>query len=152
MYSEILAPIVALVAWTQVMMFWMLVVRIPALPKAGIDIRTVVGGRPHFLDKLLPERAQWPAHNYMHLLEQPTIFYAIALTLALLGDGNGINAAIAWIYVGLRIVHSIVQATYNRVLVRFMLFALSSLALVALTLHAGIAVIHQPAPVAAERL
>ncbi|HEX8302484.1 MAPEG family protein [Sphingomonas sp.] len=147
MHSEILAPIVALVAWTLVMMVWMIVVRLPAMKKAGIDLSKARGGRPGALDGVLEEKAQWPAHNYIHLVEQPTLFYAIAITLALLGQGNGFNATIAWAYVGLRVVHSLVQATFNKISVRFMLFALSSLALMMLTAHAGMAIWNaQPAP------
>ncbi|MEI9928161.1 MAG: MAPEG family protein [Sphingomonas sp.] len=142
MRSEILAPVVALVAWTLAMLVWMMVARMPALKKAGIDLSRARGGRPHVLDGVIDERAQWPAHNYMHLMEQPTLFYAIALALALLGQGNGVNATIAWAYVGLRIVHSIVQAAYNRIAVRFALFILSTLCLVALTFHAGLALLH----------
>lgn len=142
MHSAILAPVVALVAWSLVMLVWMMAIRLPALKKAGIDISKVRGGRPGILDTMLDERDQWPAHNYIHLMEQPTLFYAIALTLALLGWGDGMNAWIAWAYVGLRIAHSIVQATVNKVSVRFPLFLLSTLALVALTLHAGIALLH----------
>jgi len=142
MHSQILAPVVTLVAWTIIMCVWMMAIRLPALKKAGIDMSKVRGGRPGILDTLLDERAQWPAHNYNHLMEQPTLFYAIALTLALLGTGNGINAWIAWAYVGLRIAHSIVQATFNRVAVRFPLFVLATFALAALTLHAGLMLLH----------
>jgi hypothetical protein len=138
MHSQILAPVVTLVAWTIIMCVWMMTIRLPALKKAGIDMSKVRGGRPGILDTMLDERKQWPAHNYNHLMEQPTLFYAIALTLALMGAGNGINAWIAWTYVGLRIAHSIVQATFNRVAVRFPLFVLATFALAALTLHAGL--------------
>lgn len=140
MQAEILKPVVVLIAWTLLMLVWMVVVRLPAMSKVGVDLNKAVGGRPGGLDGVVPDKAQWPAHNYMHLLEQPTIFYAVALVLALIGMGNGLNATIAWGYVGLRIVHSVVQATFNRILVRFMLFALSTLCLVALTLHAALAV------------
>ena len=68
------------------------------------------------------------------------MFYAIALVLAIIGQGDGLNATIAWICVGLRVVHSIIQATVNRVMLRFVVFALSSVALMALVLHAGMAV------------
>ncbi len=140
MQSEILKPIVVLVAWSLVMLVWLVIVRLPAMKKAGIDINKVRGGRPGGLDAVLEEKAQWPAHNYIHLMEQPTIFYAVALVLAMIGQGDGLNATIAWAYVAFRIGHSLVQATFNRVAVRFVLFGLSTLALLALTLHAGIAV------------
>jgi len=89
---------------------------------------------------VLPPAVQWKAHNYNHLHEQPTLFYAIALTLALLGQGDGPNLWLAWAYVLLRIGHSLVQATFNKVSVRFLFFLLSTLALVALTASAGMAI------------
>ncbi|RYE03954.1 MAG: MAPEG family protein [Sphingomonadales bacterium] len=142
MHSQILSPVVALVAWTLVMLVWTMAVRLPALKRAGIDMSKARGGRPGLLDTLLDEKDQWPAHNYIHLVEQPTLFYAVALALALLDAGDGMNATIAWIYVGLRILHSLVQATFNKIAIRFTLFVLSSLALMALTLHAGMAIWH----------
>lgn len=139
MHSPILAPVVGLVAWSLAMWLWMYATRIPAMRKAGIDVVNLVGGSGADLKAVLPTRIQWPAENYNHLHEQPTIFYAIALTHALIGTGGGINLTIAWAYVGLRVVHSIVQATVNRVIVRFALFSLSTLCLIALTLHAALA-------------
>lgn len=143
MHSQILAPVVALVAWSLVMLLWMMVTRLPAMRAAGVDLGKLTGTKASDADKVLPPQVQWKAHNYMHLMEQPTLFYAICLALALLGAGNGMNATIAWAYVGLRVLHSIVQATFNKVSVRFALFVLSTLALIALTLHAGIALLHQ---------
>ena len=136
--SQILQPVVVLMAWTMIMWLWMYATRIPAMSKAKIqpdDAR-----KTGMLDERLPEQVQWKAHNYNHLHEQPTVFYAVALLLALIGWGDGMNALIAWIYVGLRITHSLVQATANVVMVRFVLFALSSIALIALIFHAAIVV------------
>ena len=91
---------------------------------------------------MLQEQVQWKAHNYNHLMEQPTLFYAITLSLALLGAGGGFNLYLAWAYVVLRVLHSLVQGTINLIAYRFALFALSSLALIALTLHAAMALLH----------
>ncbi|NYT39491.1 MAPEG family protein [Sphingomonas sp. R-74633] len=146
MHSEILAPVVALVAWTLVMLVWMMAMRMPAMRKAGIDMGKLVGSKGTDADKVLPAQAQWKAHNYNHLHEQPTLFYAVALALALLGQGHGINLWLAWAYVILRIAHSVVQATVNRVSTRFALFLLSTLVLMALTLHAGMAIVLDHAP------
>jgi hypothetical protein len=140
MKSEILQPIVALAAWTMFMWLWMYATRIPAMQAAKIDAGAKVGGTGKDLDGVLPEKTQWIAHNYNHLHEAPTIFYAVALVLAISGQGDGLNATIAWVYVGLRILHSLIQALWNRVIVRFSVFAFSSLALIALTIHAAIAV------------
>lgn len=136
MHAEILKPIAVLAAWTMIMWIWMYWTRIPAMRRAGVDARTKIGGTGKDLDGLLPESIQWKAHNYNHLMEQPTVFYAVALLLAMVGQGNGFNAWLAWGYVGLRIVHSLVQVSTNRVLIRFAVFALASLCLVALVLHA----------------
>ena len=140
MHSDILRPTVVLIAWTLVMLGWMLVTRLPAMKAAGVDMGTLVGTKASDADRSLPPQAQWKAHNYNHLMEQPTLFYAVCAVLALSGTGNGVNAWIAWGYVGLRIVHSLVQATSNRVRIRFLFFMLSSVMLVALTLHAAMAV------------
>jgi hypothetical protein len=135
---DILQPVIALTIWTMVMWLWMYVTRIPAMSKAKIapDDAQKAG----LLDEKLPARVQWKAHNYNHLHEQPTVFYAVAIVLAIIGHGDGMNALLAWIYVGLRVAHSLVQATGNVVMARFVLFALSSLVLIALIFHASISV------------
>ncbi|MDB5705049.1 MAG: hypothetical protein JWN66_2165 [Sphingomonas bacterium] len=139
-HSPILAPVVILIAWSLVMWLWMYATRIPAMNAAKIDTKNLIGGSGADLKAVIPPKAQWPADNYNHLMEQPTLFYAIALTHALLGTGHGMNLWIAWGYVGLRILHSIVQATVNRVIVRFTIFSLATICLIALTLHAAMAI------------
>lgn len=137
---EVLQPVVALMIWTMVIWAWMYATRIPAMQKAGIDARNLVGGTGLNLEARLPERVQWKAHNYNHLHEQPTVFYAVAIVLAIIGSGDGMNAFLAWIYVGLRIAHSLVQVTANRVMVRFVLFAMSSVVLIGLIAQAAVVV------------
>jgi hypothetical protein len=142
-HQDILHPVVALAVWTMIMWIWMYVTRIPAMQKIpGLDPNKMVGGIGADLDKVMPGKIQWIAHNYNHLHEAPTVFYAVALVLAMVGQGNGLNATIAWAYVFLRVAHSLVQVLWNRVIVRFALFALSSLALIMLVTHAYMAVIH----------
>jgi hypothetical protein len=142
-YSPILAPVVALVAWTLVMLVWMAVARRSAFAKLGINWGNIPrGSRGSNLDGRAPDEAQWPSHNYNHLMEQPTIFYAIAIVHALMGTGHGINLWLAWGYVALRIVHSIVQSTVNIVAIRFPIFALASLCVLGLTTHAGMRILH----------
>lgn len=137
---DILQPVVALLAWTMVMWLWMYATRIPAMNAAGIDAKNLVGSDGASLRAKLPETVSWKADNYNHLHEAPTLFYAVAVVLAIIGQGDGLNATLAWAYVGLRVAHSIVQATINRVVVRFALFALSSLVLMALIARAAMAV------------
>lgn len=138
--SAILQPVVALAAWTMIMWLWMYATRIPAMSRAGIDAKNLVGSNGASLRAKLPDEVSWKADNYNHLHEAPTVFYAVALALAVAGAGDGQNALLAWIYVGLRVAHSLVQSTVNRVLVRFVLFALSSLVLMALIVKAALVV------------
>jgi hypothetical protein len=136
--SPIFAPAIVLVLWSLVMLGWLAITRLPAMAKAGIQLTTVVGARGANLEGVVPDRVNWKAHNYAHLMEQPTLFYATVIILGVIGQGEGLNLQLAWAYVILRIVHSIVQATWNRVAVRFTLFCLSTVALLALALHAAI--------------
>ena len=136
--SPIFAPAIVLVLWSLVMLGWLAITRLPAMAKAGIPLTKVVGSRGVNLEGVLPDRINWKAHNYAHLMEQPTLFYATVIILGVIGQGEGLNLQLAWAYVILRIVHSIVQATWNRVAVRFTLFCLSTVALLALALHAAI--------------
>src|SRR5688572_5179372 len=128
--NAILAPVVTLVAWSLIMLIWLYATRMPAMRKADPEAvkRAAHGGLG--LSGIVPDRTEWPAHNYNHLMEQPTLFYAIAITLALLGAGGGISLMLAWAYVVLRIVHSLVQATANILGLRFLMFMLSSLCLI----------------------
>jgi hypothetical protein len=137
MHSDILAPIVALVAWTLLIMAWMVVTRFAAMKRKGISLKGRVGGRGGAaLEGVVEDEVMWKAHNYMHLVEQPTLFYAIALTLAIGHGGGGWSAVLAWAYVGLRVLHSLVQTTVNVITYRFILFGLASLALAGLTVQA----------------
>ena len=142
-YSPILVPVVALVAWSLVVFVWMLIARGAAFRRMGVTLTTIPrGSRGANLDGRGEDEAQWKSHNYNHLVEQPTLFYAIAITLALMGMGDGINYWLAWGYVAFRVAHSVVQCTVNVVAVRFTLFALASLCLLGLTVHAGARIVH----------
>ena len=142
-YSPILVPVVALVAWTLLVMFWMLVARAREFRRMGINFGNIPdGSRGVDLEGKAEAKAQWKSHNYNHLMEQPTIFYAIAITLALMDFGGGINYWLAWGYVGFRMLHSLVQGTVNIVRYRLPLFSLASLCLIGLTVHAGARILH----------
>jgi hypothetical protein len=134
--SPLLGPVVALVAWSIVMLLWLAIARAPYVRGRLPD-----GARGADVERAHPGKANWPAHNYMHLMEQPTIFYAIVFVLVLTHADMPLNVYLAWGYVGLRVVHSIVQATVNVVRVRFTLFLLATICLAALTLHAGMRLI-----------
>jgi hypothetical protein len=136
--SPLLAPVIALVLWTALVWAWMYATRIPAILAARmvLDPQAPRGAQM----ATLPARVRWKADNYNHLLEQPVLFYATALSLALLGDHSTASLWLAWGYVGLRVVHSLWQATTNVIMVRFVLFFVSSLLLFALAVRAAMQV------------
>ena len=138
MPSPILQPVVALVLWSLVMWAWLYATRIPAMQKAQIAPDPSLTAAD--LNARIPANVRWKADNYNHLMEQPTIFYATALALALAGQGDGLNAALAWGYVGLRVVHSLVQATVNAIMIRFSVFMIGSIVLLVLAVRAVLAV------------
>jgi hypothetical protein len=138
MRSNLLGPVMALVLWTFIMWAWLYATRIPAMVRLKVvyDPRRPV---EEFQERLPPE-VRWKADNYNHLLEQPTLFYAVALSLAFLGMDGTLNAGLAWAYVALRVVHSLVQVTRNIILLRFAVFMVASLVLLLLSLRAAFAV------------
>jgi len=126
--TEFLTPVLALVAWTLVMWFWMYATRLPAMKEAGIDPQDAA--YPGTWAHRLRPGVRSVADNYNHLHEQPTIFYALMFFAAITGGGDATALTLAWAYVALRVVHSLVQATFNRVIVRFSVFSLATLVLV----------------------
>ena len=140
MDSPILTPVVVLIAWSLVMWVWMYDTRLPAISKAKLELDPSIP--PKTLMERLPAQVRWKADNYNHLMEQPTLFYAVALVLAIGEAGSGLNVIFAWFYVILRIIHSLVQALVNNIPVRFAVFMLSTLCLVGLTWGAVQLVFH----------
>ncbi len=140
MPDSLLAPGAILALWTLVMLTWAAVTRFQAFSKAGIDLKSAPpGGRGVDLEGVLPPLTNWKSHNYTHLCEQPTIFYAVIIFLHLSGGDTDLTRGLAWAYVLLRIVHSIWQSTVNRIAVRFAIFFLATLCLLALSALAVIA-------------
>ncbi|MGQ3100665.1 MAPEG family protein [Sphingopyxis solisilvae] len=140
MPENLLAPGAVLALWTLIMLGWAAVTRFQAFGKVGLDLKTAPpGGRGVDLEGVLPPLTNWKSHNYTHLLEQPTLFYAVIIFLHLSGGSTDLTRGLAWAYVVLRVIHSLYQATVNRVPVRFAIFALATFCLIALALLAVIA-------------
>jgi hypothetical protein len=135
--QSILHAVIAIGLLTLVMFLWMYATRLPAFGKAKLDPQEAM--HPGTYHDRIPSEVRRVADNYNHLFEAPTLFYAIAITVVLLGLADGLHVICAWAYVGLRVAHSIVQATVNRVVVRFSLFALSWVALGTMIVRAALA-------------
>ena len=139
MHSPMLAPVVALAAWTMVMWAWMYATRIPAISRARMRLDPNAPRGEQMAT--LPPEVRWKADNYNHLWEQPTIFYPIVVVAALLPGTGAADLGLAWAFVALRVAHSLWQATVNVIEVRFVLFALSSLVLLALVVRTWVALL-----------
>jgi hypothetical protein len=127
-----LTAALALIIWTLIVWIWMYATRIPAMQKAKVAPQE--GLHPGSLDKL-PSNVRVVADNYNHLHEQPTLFYALAIYAHLLGHGDPLNVSLAWSYVGLRVLHSVMQIVVRRVMLRFVVFVLGTLCLMAMAVR-----------------
>ena len=128
---EFLTPVLALIVWTLIMWIWMYATRIPAMQKAEIDPDDA--RHPgSALKEQIPSNVRAIADNYNHLHEQPTVFYALMFYLALTGSGDQIATYMAWAYVGIRVLHSIIQSLSSKVMLRFTAFSLASFVLMAM--------------------
>ena len=140
MDTAILIPASALAVWSMIMLTWMAATRLPALAKLKLDPEQSRGGRGSDLDAVLPREIQWKAHNYNHLMEQPTVFYAVCVILFLVGNGT-LDLYLAWAYLALRVVHSLWQSLVNTIPVRLTIFTVSSIVLTILAVRALLATI-----------
>ena len=132
MYAHgMIAPVIALVIWSLIMLIWLYATRIPAMAKAKVK----PGEATKAQMESLPGGAANVANNYNHLMEQPTLFYALALYAQVAGHADPLNVGLAWGYVVLRAAHSVIQCTSNNVTIRFYLFAASTLMLIILAGH-----------------
>lgn len=135
--TQILGPAAVLIIWSLLMLLWVVVTRFPAFNKAGLDLASAdPGARYQDVEAALPPSVNWKSHNFTHLMEAPTLFYAVVMILAIAPGEGQYSIAIAWGYVGARIMHSLWQALVNTVPVRFALYALSTLCLLALAIDA----------------
>ncbi len=124
---SLLTPVLVLVTLTLIVWVWMYATRIPAMQKAGITPQAA--RHPGTWESGIPSSARQVAENYNHLLEQPTILYALAFYIVLMAHTDRTHVYLAWAYVVLRILHTLIQCTVNIVTWRFSVFALSTIAL-----------------------
>lgn len=122
-----LTPVLLLICWTLIMWLWMYATRIPAMQKAKIDPDTA--RHPGTYGDKLPASVRSVADNYNHLHEQPTIFYALMIFAGITGGGDALMMQLAYGYVGMRVLHSLVQVLSSKVALRFLVFSLSTIVL-----------------------
>jgi hypothetical protein len=121
----ILAPVAALALWTLLVLLLVPIVRF----RAGFAGRIKVDDFKHGESANVPPDVSIPNRNYMNLLEAPLLFYVACVVVLATNTVNSRFLALAWVYVGLRVVHSLVHLTHNNVRHRLVVFASSNVVL-----------------------
>ena len=118
----ILWPVFALAAWTAGMLVLIAIKRVSA------GLRGSVHPREHALGESakVPIAVSLPNRNYMNLLELPVLFYIACILAYVTNAPIAVLVPFAWLYVGLRVIHSAIHVTYNNVMHRFAAFAASN--------------------------
>lgn len=130
--SAILAPVLALISWSLCILVLLYFRRLKAMREARVRPDDTLYADVRYK---MPIWERQTAANYNHLMEQPTIFYALCLSIAVMHHVDTWQVVLAWSYVGLRVVHSLIQVTYHTVIHRFLVFILSSTVLMVLTVR-----------------
>ncbi|MCA0894825.1 MAPEG family protein [Microbulbifer agarilyticus] len=133
--SQLIQPLVALVIWSMVMWLWMYATRLPAIISMRLEMDPMAPSGEQMAK--LPARVRWKADNYNHLMEQPTLFYALVLALSIMGVSSELAIYAAWAFVVLRIIHSLVHVLGNKIELRFAIFVASNIPLLFLVFIAA---------------
>jgi hypothetical protein len=138
---DILLPVLALASWTGLFLLLVPIARFRAAFRREVSADDFKFGE----SPSVPSSVSIPNRNYMNLLEAPMLFYVACVLLFVTAAETSIGPALAWTYVGLRMLHSVIYLTYNRVMHRLPAFAVSNVVLVALWVVAGIHIVAVPA-------
>ena len=136
----IFAPFFAQMLLTLVVWVYMYARRIPFIMKLQLKPEQLT---PAELARLSPPAVSNPSDNLKNLFEIPTLFYALALYLFVTQHVDGVYMAAAWVFVGFRVLHSLMHCTLNIIIVRFWLYAISTLALWFMVGRAALGVLFQ---------
>ena len=139
-FSEdaIFQPIIVLALWTLFVMLWMFQRRVGAFRAQNIAPDQVQ--HPTDVSPSLPSSVRSIGANFINLGELPVVFYAVSLAIFAAGHVDQIHIYCAWAFVATRIMHSLIHATYNRVMHRFGIYLLGALAVIIMTVREAIAV------------
>ena len=126
--TALLTPVFTLILWTFAITAIMAYgrVRFTKDPQDAAHTRDLKGMMPAWVERT--------ADNYNHLFEQPVAFYVVTLSIALMNNIEPLMVQLAWGFVFVRIIHSLVQLTINIVLLRFAIFAIGWLIIAYLAL------------------
>jgi hypothetical protein len=132
--DAIFQPMLTLMGLTLVVWVYLYARRIPFITRNRLTPDQLT---PAELARLSPPAVSNPSDNLKNLFELPTVFYALALYLYAVGQVDEAYVALAWVFVGFRVLHSAVHCTVNIVLLRFWLYAISAVALWSMVVRAA---------------
>lgn len=129
-----LQPAAALMCWTFVIWFRLYFVRLRTMRQKRIHPQKMATRQARNA-LVISDRELQTSDNFQNLFELPVIFYAACLMAYLLQDVSDLSLMLAWSFVGMRIVHSVIHVTYNRVTHRSFAYLIGGLLLLALVLR-----------------
>ena len=130
----IFQPMLVMMGLTLIVWVYMYARRIPFITRNRLTPDQLT---PAELARRSPPAVSNPSDNLKNLFELPTVVYALALYLYAVGQVDGVYVTLAWVFVGLRVLHSAVHCTVNIVLLRFWLYAISAVALWGMVVRAA---------------
>jgi hypothetical protein len=125
-----LQPAAALMVLTLLVWVYMYILRLPYIINNRIKVQSLLS--PDAVNTLLPEHVNRPANNLKNLFELPILFFVLCLAWFLSQQVDPVFVNLAWVFVALRYVHSLIHCTVNIVVLRFVFYVLSSFVLVAM--------------------
>ncbi len=127
MDTSLLSPVLAMVCLTFAVWFWMFITRFRYILANRVNAQDMA--TPKQLYDLLPPAAANSGYNFQNLFEIPLLFYVVCIYLVLVQQTDSMHLTCAWIFVALRVIHSVIQCSYNNVNHRFGVYALSCITL-----------------------
>ena len=124
----ILYPVFALAGWTGLILLLIPFYRIRSALRKEICPDDFKYGE----SIAVPAYVSISNRNYMNLLELPVLFYVVCLLLFITATTSSLALALAWVYVVLRVMHSVIHVSYNKVVHRLIVFAISNAILASL--------------------
>lgn len=134
---ELAMPMLGMMVLTGLVWIYLFVQRVGYASANKLDIEDMKS--PGDVENLIPAASSSASHNFRNLCEIPVVFYAICLYLTVFGGVDRVHVYCAWVFLGFRVLHSLIHCSYNRVLHRFIAYMISSLAMWVMVARAALA-------------
>jgi len=130
-------PMLVMLVLTMLVWVYLFLQRVGYATANKLDIEDMKS--PQDVATLIPAENSSASNNFKNLCEMPVVFYATCLYLTVFGQVDDLHVTCAWTFVILRVLHSFIHCSYNRVLHRFVAYLLSSIAVWVMVVRALLA-------------